>query len=122
MTSFRTPGLSSPVARQAGPARGSPALLDPGRGGGGGQTGHRAPHPLRFGPWATDLDPAERLARTRTLRALAAVLIGPAGHHLVEHLAAAEHDPGALRPAAEALDALPALSRRRLLAAFASIR
>jgi hypothetical protein len=119
VTSFRTTGLSSPVARQAGPARDCPAIL-PDRSGKGRAVG--GPPQPRFGPWVADLDPAERLARTRTLRALAAVLIGPSGHHLVEHLAAAEHDPGALRPAAEALDALPALPRRRLLAAFASIR
>jgi len=49
--------------------------------------------PDAFGPWAAGLDPAERLARLRSLRALVQVFAGPT-HSLVAALAQAEGDPG----------------------------
>ena len=46
-----------------------------------------------FGPWASALDPAERLARCRSLRALVRVLAGPHGRDLAAALRQAEADP-----------------------------
>ena len=67
-----------------------------------------------FGPWATNLDPAERLARIRAMRALAGVFCHR--HPKVdEALRAAETDPAALEQAFQLLNELPTLNRRRLL-------
>lgn len=75
----------------------------------------------RFGPWADDLDPGERLARTRSLRALAHVLAGPRASELCELLHRAEVDPATLVPAADALDALAPLDLRRVLSTYAGL-
>lgn len=78
--------------------------------------------PDAFGPWAADLDPAERLARMRSLRALVQVFCG-ARHPLVEALARAEVDPGdhAALEAWEALERMPARSRRNVLCSLAEL-
>lgn len=78
--------------------------------------------PDSFGPWAADLDPAERLARLRSLRALVQLLAG-ARHPLVEALARAEADPRdhAALEAWEALMTIPALRRRRILGSLAQL-
>jgi hypothetical protein len=75
---------------------------------------------VTFGPFATDLDPAERLARIRSMRALASVF---AHRHqsFVDTLRAAEVDPAAFGEACRLLDTLPALNRRRLLASYADL-
>lgn len=73
----------------------------------------------QFGPWAPDLDPAERLARLRSLRTAARIMAGPRAASLVLLLARAERDSDALGPAADALDRLEPLDRRRILSAFA---
>lgn len=73
-----------------------------------------------FGPWADHLEPGERVARCRALRALALLILGP-GHELVSLLARAEHCDVALMLASGALDALGALRRRRLLAAYCAV-
>jgi hypothetical protein len=72
--------------------------------------------PDQFGPWAAGLDPAERLARYRSLRALCQLFCGPR-HPLVVALAAAEADPAdeAAALAWQALLTLPSLQRRRIL-------
>jgi hypothetical protein len=86
----------------------------------------RAPmrgRPMRrdgFGPWADGFDGAERLARLRAMRALAFVFCGPA-HPLTMALLEAEADDAAAIAALDHLDALPALRRRRLLAAYAAL-
>jgi len=72
-----------------------------------------------FGPWTPDIDPAERLARTRTLRALVRVYTGPKHPTLLESLRRAEADPAALAEAASLFDALPAIPRRHILASYA---
>jgi hypothetical protein len=78
--------------------------------------------PDSFGPWAEGLDPAERLARYRSLRALCQIFAGP-HHPLVVALARAEADPSdeAARLAWEALMTLPTIRRRRILASLATL-
>ena len=62
----------------------------------------------------------ERRCRLRELRALATLLLGPA-HRQPRSLPAAVTDPTAAPAALAALDHLPALPRRRLLATFGSL-
>lgn len=73
-----------------------------------------------FGPWLPGLGEPERLARWRSLRALAMVYCG-ATHPLTVALRAAERDPAAAAQALRCLDALPALRRRRVLATYAAL-
>ncbi|QEE37615.1 hypothetical protein [Methylobacterium sp. WL1] len=49
-----------------------------------------------FGPWRPDVDPAERLARLRAMRAIARVTLGPRGDAFTETLRKAETDPDQL--------------------------
>lgn len=72
-----------------------------------------------FGPWR-DLPAAERVAQLRELRAIAALIIGR-DKRLVALLRAAESDSDALEQAWLELERLPALPRRRVLAALAHI-
>ena len=72
----------------------------------------------RWGPFAANLEPAERLARLRAFRALARVYCGPRGADLCRLLALAEADASALEPAAAALNRLAATDRRNLLASY----
>lgn len=74
-----------------------------------------------YGPWATGLDHAERLARLRSMRAIVRLSTGPRGDHLAELLHRAERDPRALEPALVELDSLDPLDRRRILASFAAL-
>lgn len=78
--------------------------------------------PDLFGPWATNLEPAERLARLRSLRALVQLLAGP-DHPLCKSLARAEVDPtnAAAHEAWETLMTMPSLRRRRILASLATL-
>ena len=75
---------------------------------------------MTFGPFAAGLDPAERLARTRVMRALAVVF---ACRHrtFIAALCKAETDPAALTDAFRLLEQLPSLIRRRLLATYAHV-
>ena len=75
----------------------------------------------RWGPFALDLDPAERLARTRSLRAIIRLLLGPRGADLAGLLYQAEADPAALVPTADALDRLAPLDMRKVLASYAGL-
>ena len=74
-----------------------------------------------WGPWAAGLDPGERLARLRSLRARARVLAGPRADDLVALLVQAESDPAALVPAADALDRLAPLDMRRVLSTYSGL-
>lgn len=78
--------------------------------------------PDRFGPWAANLDPAERLARLRSLRALVQIFAGPQSP-LAQALARAEVDQSdeAAMAAWEALMTMPSLRRRRILASLATL-
>ena len=74
-----------------------------------------------FGPWAPGLDQAELRARLRSFRAIARLTAGPRATVLVDLLAKAEQDPAALVPAADALDRLEPVDRRRILASYAAL-
>lgn len=74
-----------------------------------------------FGPWRPDIDPAERLARLRSMRAIARLCLGPRGEAFTESLRRAETDEAALEPALRELDALASLDRRAILASFAAL-
>jgi hypothetical protein len=72
---------------------------------------------LNFGPWAPGITPAERLARLRAMRAFALLYARP-WTDFIDALARAETDPAALDEAADLLVAIPALTRRRMLASY----
>jgi hypothetical protein len=74
-----------------------------------------------FGPWARDLDPAERLARLRSMRAIVRLSCGPRGEALADQLHRAERDPAALPRAAEELNGLASIDRRSVLCSFAAL-
>lgn len=75
----------------------------------------------RFGPWADDIDRAERLARLRSLRAIVRLTTGPRGDRLAGELHRAEHDASRLPAALAALDALAVLDRRQVLGSYAAL-
>ena len=75
----------------------------------------------RFGPWADGLDSAERLARLRSMRAIARLTLGPRGGAFAKTLRLAEADPAQLEPALRQLDALASLDRRSVLCSFAAL-
>lgn len=77
-----------------------------------------------WGPFRADLDPAERLARLRSLRALVRVLTGPPGKSVAIALRRAEivgHHPDILAAAEAEFDRLGSLDRRRILSSFAEL-
>ncbi|MGD9925656.1 MAG: hypothetical protein AB7O60_03265 [Variibacter sp.] len=74
---------------------------------------------MTFGPFRTDISPAERLARLRSTRAIV-LLIAPASP-AVDDLRAAETDLRMLDSARASFDAIPSLQRRRILSAMARL-
>src|SRR4051794_17286794 len=60
----------------------------------------------RWGPFTADLDPAERLARCRCLRAVVHLTAGPRGEEAAHLLRVVERDPAILANAARALNAM----------------
>ena len=74
-----------------------------------------------WGPFRPDLEAPERLARLRSLRVVARLLLGPRGVDLEKHLRDAETDRPALLRALDALDRLAPLDRRRVLASYAAL-
>lgn len=75
----------------------------------------------QFGPWRPDITDGERLARLRSLRAIAHLTLGPRGNNLASALHRSERDPSHLAVALRALDALAPLERRQVLTSFASL-
>lgn len=75
----------------------------------------------RWGPFAADIDEAERRARLRSMRAIVHLCTGPRGERLADELRRAERDAAHLPAALVALDALAALDRRQVLASFARL-
>lgn len=75
----------------------------------------------QFGPWRPDITDAERLARLRSLRAIAHLTLGPRGEAFADALRLSERDPDHLPAALRALDALAPLDRRQVLASFARL-
>lgn len=74
----------------------------------------------RWGPFASGLDPCERRARLRSLRAIARLHLGQRGTILIDALRAAETDDGRLSDALTVLDRLASVDRRRVLASYAA--
>jgi hypothetical protein len=74
---------------------------------------------LPFGPFMIGVDPTERTAQLRALRALTRVFAGevPA----VELLRRAERDESLSSCALEEFDRIPALARRRILSSFSAL-
>lgn len=75
----------------------------------------------RWGPFANGLEPGERVARLRSLRAIAQLLLGPRGVELRAHLCRAETDDAALPYAVDALNRLASRDRRGVLASYAAL-
>ncbi|MCW2244736.1 hypothetical protein M2352_000327 [Azospirillum fermentarium] len=76
----------------------------------------------QWGPFTPGIDPAERLARLRSLRSLASVLVHPNdAARLLSVLREAEANDNAAPQALDLINHLPALSRRRLLASYAAV-
>jgi hypothetical protein len=76
---------------------------------------------VTFGPWSPALiDAVERGKQLRSLQALAAVFCGSASP-LVVALRQAECNASALPRAAELLDRMPSLTRRKMLATFGAV-
>lgn len=73
---------------------------------------------MTWGPFTAGIEPAERLARLRSLRAMA-VLKCRHQRNFIAALKAAETDDGALSKAERAFELMPALTRRHLLASYA---
>jgi hypothetical protein len=67
-----------------------------------------------FGPWVPGTSADERMAQFRTLAALCAAFCG-SSHPLLAELRCAERDQAAAVRALETFNALPALTRRRIL-------
>lgn len=78
---------------------------------------------MSFGPFLPDLEPGERKAQVRSLRALVRVLTGPRGKDAATALLAAEIAPDAetLSEAERTFDGLAPVNRRRVLASFAAV-
>lgn len=75
----------------------------------------------QWGPFRPDIDPAERLARLRSLRAITRLCCGPRGERLANELNRAERDASRLPFALAALDHLAPLDRRQVLASYAQL-
>jgi hypothetical protein len=76
-------------------------------------------HMTLLAAWHT-LDAAELRARCRAMQALARLLGGPVAAQLVAALRQAETDPASLPHCDVALDAVPTILLRRILASFAA--
>ena len=77
----------------------------------------------RWGPFAPDLDPAERVTRLRILLTIAHLLLGPRGLVLKDAIRSAEQHRtlGRLREVVVELDALSAKDRRHVLTSYAAV-
>jgi hypothetical protein len=74
--------------------------------------------PEPWGPWTPNLPEPERIGRLRSLQTLVCVFAGP-DHPFAAALANAETDPAAA--AWTALNTVPAVPRRKILATFAAV-
>lgn len=75
---------------------------------------------MSWGPWSPTCHREERPLQLRTLRTIAYLRLGP-DHPLIAELRAAETDAMSFVKAQDLIEALPALTRRRLLATFSAI-
>jgi len=75
---------------------------------------------MTFGPWVPGVDPSERLARLRAMRAIGLTL-ARRFPDLLDALERAEREPAALPVALELLERLPALNKRRMLGTYCDL-
>lgn len=75
----------------------------------------------QWGPFALDLDPCERRARLRSLRAIVRLLLGSRGDVLERAMHCAEDGAVALDVVLSALNRLPSLDLRKVLASYAAL-
>lgn len=80
--------------------------------------GDAVPAAWQFGPFARGLAPVERVARLRTMRTVVMMHCGPRGDVAARALDLAEASPDAEQLAIGALERLPSLDRRRVLATY----
>jgi hypothetical protein len=73
-----------------------------------------------YGPFREGVEPAERRCQLHALLAIAHLQLGPQ-HPLVADLRAADSSPEALAKAHSAVEALPSLRRRHLLATLCAV-
>ncbi|GJE14786.1 hypothetical protein [Methylobacterium longum] len=74
-----------------------------------------------WGPFRSDIDQPERVARLRCLRAVVHLSTGPRGQALADLLLRAEQDDELLPPALSALASLDPLDKRRVWASYAAL-
>lgn len=75
----------------------------------------------QWGPFAPDLDPCERRARLRSLRAIVRMNLGPRGTLLDRALHCAEEGAVSLDTLHGVLSRLPSLDFRRVVASYAAL-
>lgn len=75
----------------------------------------------QWGPFASGLDPAERLARLRCLRAIVHLVCGPRGAAAERVLIENERDPARAIEALAAFYAMAPLDKRRVLSTYAAL-
>jgi hypothetical protein len=71
-----------------------------------------------FGPWTAGLDPAERVARFRSLASITAVFVGSASVTVEALRRAEDGDQESAALAFKLFEALPALTKRRILSTW----
>jgi hypothetical protein len=76
---------------------------------------------IQFGPWSPDLNPVERRARFRALAAVTAAF-ARIDNPAVVALALAEADEKYSEDARKTFDAIPALTRRRIISVYEAAR
>lgn len=74
----------------------------------------------QFGPWIDALSDRERIARLRSLRAIA-LIFARKKPSLVSALRRAETDFSALREARQIFESLPTLQRRRIMSIYCDL-
>lgn len=74
-----------------------------------------------WGPFVPDLDPCERRARLRSLRAIVRIHLGPRGDLLGRALHCAETGAVSLDAVSAAINRLPAIPLRQILASYAAL-
>ena len=75
---------------------------------------------MTWGPFAPTIGPCERAARLRELRAVVRLVAGPE-NQVLPAIGRALRTPGGLMEVETAIDGMSALTRRRVLAAYAEL-
>ena len=75
---------------------------------------------MTWGPLVPTIGPCERAARLRELRAVVRLVVGPE-RQVLAAIGRALSAPGGMVEVETAIDGLPALTRRRVLAAYAEL-